>query len=87
VTKGLQESVHEFERIEEQIELRPILESLAARPPLDAALSEQTRARVPLIFGGISVALARTFKLLDAGLKAVHNQEWERAFSLFRMLI
>ena len=42
---------------------------------------------MPLIFGGISVALARTFKVLDAGLKAVHNQEWERAFSLFRMLI
>ena len=77
VTKGLQESVHEFERIEEQIELRPILESLAARPPLDAALSKQTQARVPLLFGGISVALARTFKLLDAGLKAVHKQEWD----------
>jgi hypothetical protein len=34
VTKGLQESVHAFERLEEEIELRPILESLAARPPL-----------------------------------------------------
>ena len=31
VTKGLQESVHAFERLEEEIELRPILESLAAR--------------------------------------------------------
>ena len=56
-------------------------------PPLDAALSEDTQARLPLIFGGISVALARTFQLVNAELKAVHNREWERAFSIFRLLI
>ncbi|MDX6343195.1 MAG: hypothetical protein QOH87_3333, partial [Trebonia sp.] len=39
VTKGLQESMHTFDRIEEEVELGPILESLAARPPLDYALS------------------------------------------------
>jgi hypothetical protein len=89
VTKGLQESTHEFQRIEEeeQIELMPILESLAARPPLDYALSDATQARLPVLFGGISVALARTFKLVDPDLKAVHSQEWERAFSIFRLLI
>ena len=87
VTKGLQESPHAFQRLEEEIELRPILESLAARPPLDATLDEETEARLPLLFGGISVALARTFKLIDAELKAVHSEEWERTFSLFRLLI
>lgn len=87
VTKGLQESVHAFQRIDEDIELRPILDALAARPPLDSALSEETQARLPLLFGGISVALARTFKLIDSDLKAVHSQEWERTFSLFRLLI
>jgi Domain of unknown function (DUF1931) len=87
VTKGLQESVHAFERLDEDIELRPILDDLAARPPLDMALSEETQGRLPLLFGGISVALARAFKLIDAELKAVHSQEWERAFHLFRLLI
>ncbi len=56
VTKGLQESVHAFERLEEEIELRPVLESLATRPPLDATLADDTQARLPLLFGGISVA-------------------------------
>ena len=87
ITKGLQESIHRFERIDEEIELRPILDDLAARPPLDAALTEDTQARLPLVFGGISVALAQTFKVVDAAPKAVHSQEWERAFSLFRLLI
>src|SRR6202012_5798066 len=62
LTKGLQESMHEFRRLDEEIELSGILESLAARPPLDMALDDETQARLPLIFGGISVALARTFK-------------------------
>jgi hypothetical protein len=86
VTKGLQESMHTFERIEEEIERRPIPGSLAARPRLDYALSEETQARLPRLFGGISVALARTLKLLAANMKAVHSEEWERAFSLFRLL-
>jgi hypothetical protein len=87
VTKGLQESVHAFDRLKEEIELGPVLESIAARPPLDDALSEAAQARLPQLFGGISVALARIFKLLDADIKAVHSAEWERAFSLFRLLI
>ena len=87
ITKGLQESIHGFEAIDEEIEVTPILDQLAARPPLDAGLTEETQARLPLIFGGISVALARTFRLLDADLRAVHSEEWERAFSLFRLLI
>jgi hypothetical protein len=87
VTKGLQESTHAFRRVEQEIELGPILESLAARPPLDYALSDATQARLPELFGGISVALARIFKLVDADMKAVHSEEWERAFSIFRLLI
>jgi hypothetical protein len=83
----LQESAHAFRRVEEEIELGPILESLVARPPLDYALSEATQTRLPELFGGVSVALARTFKLVDADMKAVHSQEWDRAFSIFRLLI
>jgi hypothetical protein len=87
ITKGLQECMHGFERIEEEMELRPILDSLAAHPPLDTTLSEETEARLPVIFGGVSIALARTFKLIDAEMKAVHSEEWERTFRLFRLLI
>jgi hypothetical protein len=87
VTKGLQESVHSFAKLDEGIEVKPILDQIAARPPLDMALTEETEARLPQLFGGISVALARTFKQIDANVKAVHSEEWERAFRLFRLLI
>ena len=87
VTKGLQESTHAFEKLDEEIELLPILDEVAARPPLDVTLSDETAERLPLLFGGISVALARTFRLIDAELKAVHTEEWERAFAIFRLLV
>ncbi|MCW2909638.1 MAG: hypothetical protein JWL68_4427 [Actinomycetia bacterium] len=87
LTRGLQESMHAFERMDAEIGIEPILEELAARPPLDVSLDDDTQARLPLIFGGITVALARTFKLIDAELKAVHTEEWERTFNLFRLLI
>jgi hypothetical protein len=87
VTKGLQECVREFQRIEEEVELRPLLDQLAARPPLDVGLSAEAEARLPLLYGGITVALAKIFKIVDAELTAVHRSEWERAFRLFRLLI
>jgi hypothetical protein len=87
VTKGLQECLHVFERLDEGIELEPILETLAARPPLDLKLADETQALLPLIFGAISVALAQTFTILEGHLKEVHSEHWERAFRLFRLLI
>jgi hypothetical protein len=32
ITKGLQESIHSFEKLEQDIEIQPILEQLAAPP-------------------------------------------------------
>ncbi|WP_199238682.1 DUF1931 family protein [Kribbella steppae] len=40
VTKGLQESVHAFRALDEDIELQPVLAQLATWPPLDVTVSE-----------------------------------------------
>jgi hypothetical protein len=60
VTKGLQESIHAFRNINEQIELQPILDHLTARPPLDLACGEETESRLPEVAGGLSVARTRS---------------------------
>ena len=87
ITAGIQQSIHRFRKIDVDIELQPILEEVAARPPLDATLDEDLERQLPEVFGGVSVALAQSFNLIDAELKAVHSEEWERAFSLFRLVI
>jgi hypothetical protein len=52
ITKGLQESIHEFKKIDEQIELQPILDQLTARPPLDLAYDEDTESQLPELWAG-----------------------------------
>jgi len=87
ITKGLQESIHAFRELDEKIELKPILDQITALPPLDLAVSVETEARLPTIVGGLSVALARSFKILDPDLKNPQTVHWERCFQIFDLLL
>lgn len=87
ITKGLQECIHHFRNIDEELELKPVLEQLSALPPLDLACSTETEERLPEILGGLSVALARVFTIIDPGLKNPRTEHWERAFELFNLLL
>src|SRR4030088_2384340 len=62
ISKGLQQSIDQFEKIDEEIELRPI-EHLAGESPLELDYAEDTEDQLPTVVGGLSVALARTFKI------------------------
>ena len=87
ITKGLEECIQEFENIDEQIELRPILEHLAAQPPLDLAYGEDTEDQLPVVVGGLSVALARAFKIIDGNLKNPATEHWQKCFRIFDLLV
>jgi hypothetical protein len=87
ITKGLQERMHEFRRLDESIELKPILDELTKRPVLDLGYNEETEARLPEIAGGLSVALARSFRITDPELKNPMSAHWDRAFAVFDLLL
>ncbi|MCU1426718.1 MAG: hypothetical protein JWL83_718 [Actinomycetia bacterium] len=87
ITKGLQERIHEFKRIDEDLWLHTLLDDLAARPQLDASLSDETEAKLPFIAGGLSVALAKSFRIIDSQMKNPSSEHWKRAFRLFDLLL
>lgn len=87
ITKGLQECMHEFRNLDEEVELKPILDHLMTRPPLDLAYGEETEVRLPEVAGGLSLALARTFRIIDPDLKNPRSEHWERSFRIFDLLI
>lgn len=87
ITKGLQECMHEFRRLDQQLELQPILDQLAKHPPLDLDYNVETEARFPEIIGGLSVALARSFTIIEPGLKNPGPEHWERSFGVFNLLV
>jgi histone H3/H4 len=87
ITKGLQECVHQFRKLEEGIDIEPLIEQLAARPPLDVTISEETEQRLPELAGGLSLALARSFRIIDPDLKNPSSEHWDRTFRLFDLLL
>lgn len=87
ITKGLQECMHDFREIDAELDLRPVLDDLTNRPPLDLDYNDDTEAQLAGIAGGLSVALARSFKIIDPALKNPQTQHWERAFRLFDLLL
>lgn len=87
ITKGLQERMHEFLKLDEDLEVVPLLEQLLTRPPLGIAISEDTEARLPAVAGGLSVALAQAFKIIDPRVKNPGSAEWDQVFQLFELLL
>lgn len=87
ITKGLQERIHEFEKLDEEIELGPILGHIAARPPLDLSYGEDVEDRLPQVAGGLSVALAHSFKIIDPDLKNPASEHWQKSFRIFDLLV
>jgi Domain of unknown function (DUF1931) len=87
ITKGLQETIHDFRGMDEAPEVRPMLEEIVATPPQELAYSEETEGRLPEIAGGLSLALARAFKIIEPRLKNPQTEHWERAFQIFDTLL
>jgi hypothetical protein len=87
ITKGLQECMHQFKKIDQDVHLKPILDYSTARPPLALAYSSDTNDQLGTIVGGLSVALARTFKVVDPELKNPQTRHWERTFRIFNLLL
>ncbi|GAA3072724.1 DUF1931 family protein [Streptosporangium carneum] len=87
VTKGLQESIHRFRLLDEDIELKPILEQLATLPPLDVPTGKETVGRLPEIVDGRSAAPAQTFKIVDPEVKNPATEQWERTIGVFDLLL
>ena len=87
ITKGLQQCMHEFQKLDTDIGLLSLLAEMEVVPPTDLALSEETETRLPQVAGGLSMALARTIRILDPGLQSAHSADWEEAFGVMDLLI
>ena len=87
MTKGLQETLHTFRKMGVSLELKPVLEALAALPPLDLEVSEDVRALLPERAGALVVAYARVIRELDPTVKNPDAEHHERARRVFDLLL
>lgn len=87
LTKGLQDSMYAFEAVDVEIGLGRILERAVPEPPLDLAYSDEIEARLAAIAGGLSFAVARSFRVIDPQSKHPATEQWEQAYQIFDLLL
>ena len=87
IAKGLQECIHRFRAMEEAADVEGLLADLVRWRPPEAVLTDETEARLPRVAGGIAVALAQTFRIIDSRLDNPSTEHWERAFRVFDLLL
>jgi hypothetical protein len=56
------------------------------RPPGDVTFAEDTEELLPELFGGLGIALARSFRVVDATVSNPSTEHWNRVFTLFRLV-
>lgn len=86
ITKGIQERMREFDKLDEAQEIRELLRQEVRRPSSDVTLAEETEQLLPELFGGLGIALARSFRVVDPTMANPATEHWERAFTLFRLV-
>jgi hypothetical protein len=87
ITRGLQEQMREFDKLHEADDLREWLRGTLRRPPDDVTFGEETEGVLTEVFGGISVAVTRSFRIVDPEVRNPSTQHWDRVFDLFRLTI
>jgi hypothetical protein len=86
ITKGIQERMREFDKLEEAEEIRELLRQVMRQPPSDVTFAEDTERLLPELFGGLSIALARSFRVVDPMVSNPSTEHWNRVFTLFRLV-
>jgi hypothetical protein len=86
ITKGVQERMREFDKLEEAEEIRELLGLAVRLPPGDVTFAEDTERLLPELFGGLTIALARSFRVVDPKVSSPSTEQWDRVFTLFRLV-
>ena len=86
ITKGVQERMREFDKLEEAEEIRKLLRQVVRQPPNDVTFADETEELLPELFGALGIALARSFRLVDPTVSHPSTEHWNRVFTLFRLV-
>lgn len=86
ITAGLQKCIDDFEKMDTELQLQPVLDRLARHPP-DVVFEVEAERRLPAVVGGLTVALARSLKVIDPKVRNPSSEHWERSTRLFDLLL
>ncbi len=66
LTRGFEESIREFKKLEEEVDLQDVLAFLEKIPPLKYPISAELEAKLPEYIGALMLIIARVLKEVGA---------------------
>jgi len=87
LTKAMKESMQRFKELEEELELQPILDHLAALPPLKYGLEEELEKKLPDLVGTLIYVMANITKEFSTKDKTVSAEDMEKAENILNLMI
>ncbi|WP_456451295.1 DUF1931 family protein [Hydrogenimonas sp.] len=87
LTPAMKASMKRFVELEEALDLQPILDNLAIRPPLKYEMEVELEKRLPEIVGTLIYVLANIAKELSPRDKTVSEDELKRAFRILDLTV
>ncbi len=87
LTKAFKESMKKFEELEEELELKQILEHLATMPPLRYDLEIELEQKLPLIAGTLLYILALIAKEFSPKDRSLSSEDLKRVADILNLMI
>jgi hypothetical protein len=87
ITKGLQEAIIEFRKLEEELPIEDIIEQLTHYPVLKYELSPEVEAKLPEITGTMLVIMAKVMRHLDDEPRAVNEKLIEKSKAILDLTL
>ncbi len=87
ITKGLQESIEEFESYNQELDLEGILEHIASLPALPYKIGADIEEELPKIAGGIITAMIKCMKTMHPTRKNPSTEDWQKVEKIFSTLL
>ncbi len=85
ITKGLEETIDEFKKLEQEIRVEDIVEALTHYPSL-VEMEIELEKELPNITGGLLLALAKVMKAIEGG-RAVNHEMIEEAKNILNITL
>jgi len=87
ITKGLQETIITFRKMEEEIDLKDVLDTLTTFPPLKYPYAADLEEKLPEITGALLVVMAKIIKEVDGNDRAVDHDTIQKTKTIMDLTL
>ena len=86
LTNGLEKTIDEFKKLEEELDAKDVVETMA-HYPATIALEAELEKRLPEIAGGLLLSVAKTMRVIDHSDRSVDHELIKKAKEILDLTV